>query len=176
MSNDLLDLTQIESGGLMLALEPVALREAVEQVFAMLSAQAQQQGVALELAPGAPLEAETDRTRLRQVLLNLLSNAIKYNRRGGQVTVSVQPGPGGLCLAVRDNGVGMAPEHLARLFEPFQRGAQAASGIEGSGIGLALTRALVRRLGGRLEVESRLGQGSCFSVVLPAAHGADAGR
>ena len=172
MINDLLDLTQIESGGLALAPEPLAPREAVEQVFAMLSAQAQQQGVSLVLAeepPGSPLLIETDRTRLRQVLLNLLSNAIKYNRRGGLVEVSIGPDRDEACLRVRDTGLGIAPDHLARLFEPFERGAQATSGIEGSGIGLALTQALVQRLGGRLEVASRPGEGSTFSVWLPAA-------
>ncbi len=168
MINDLLDLTRIESGGLALAPSRVELRELVLQVSALLSDAAARQGVSLELLPGPLLGIDADRTRLKQVLINLVSNAIKYNKSGGRVAVTVEPaGDGTVLIAVADTGVGIAEEHLARLFEPFQRGPHERSGIEGSGIGLALTQALVLRMGGTLGVHSRPGEGSVFRVRLP---------
>jgi signal transduction histidine kinase len=168
MINDLLDLTRIESGALALAPSRIELRELVLQVFALLSEAAARQGVSLELLTGPLLGIDADRTRLKQVLINLVSNAIKYNKSGGRVQVTVEPaGDGTVLIAVADTGVGIAEEHLARLFEPFQRGPHERSGIEGSGIGLALTQALVLRMGGTLGVQSRPGEGSVFSVRLP---------
>jgi PAS domain S-box-containing protein len=168
MINDLLDLTRIESGGLALAPSRIELRELVLQVFALLSDAAARQGVTLELAPGPLLSMDADRTRLKQVLINLVSNAVKYNRSGGRVTVAVeQAADGQASIRVDDTGLGIADEHLAGLFEPFQRGPHERSGIEGTGIGLALTRALVLRMGGSIEVSSRLGSGSSFGVRLP---------
>jgi PAS domain S-box-containing protein len=171
MINDLLDLTRIESGGLALAPSRVELRELVLQVFALLSEAAARQGVALELAPGPLLGIDADRTRLKQVLINLVSNAVKYNRPGGRVRVLLAAEDGAVHIEVADDGIGIAEDHLARLFEPFQRGAHERSGIEGTGIGLALTRALVLRMGGGIEVASRLGEGSCFVVRLPREAG-----
>ena len=168
MINDLLDLTRIESGGLSLAPSRVELRELVLQVFALLSEAAARQGVALELVPGPLLGIDADRTRLKQVLINLVSNAIKYNRPGGRVELAVEADADGtVSIAVTDTGIGIAEEHLVRLFEPFQRGPHERSGIEGTGIGLALTRALVQRMGGAMAVHSRLGEGSVFRVQLP---------
>ena len=168
MINDLLDLTRIESGGLALAPSRIELRELVLQVFALLSEAAARHGVSLDLLPGPLLAVDADRTRLKQVLINLVSNAIKYNKPGGRVDLTVEPAGDGLFLiAVADTGVGIAEEHLQRLFEPFQRGPHERSGIEGSGIGLALTQALVLRMGGTLGVQSRPGEGSVFSVRLP---------
>jgi hypothetical protein len=168
MINDLLDLTRIESGGLSLAPSRVELRELVLQVFALLSEAAARQGVTLELVPGPLLGIDADRTRLKQVLINLVSNAIKYNRPGGRVELAVEADADGtVSIAVTDTGIGIAEEHLVRLFEPFQRGPHERSGIEGTGIGLALTRALVQRMGGAMAVHSRLGEGSVFRVQLP---------
>ncbi len=168
MINDLLDLTRIESGGLALAPSRMELRELVLQVFALLSDAAAKQGVTLVLEPGALLALDADRTRLRQVLINLISNAIKYNRAGGRVVVTIGAAPGGLAmLRVEDTGQGIDDDHLQQLFEPFQRGPHERSGIEGTGIGLALTRALVLRMGGRIDVASTRGVGSVFTVVLP---------
>jgi signal transduction histidine kinase len=137
--------------------------------------------VALALEPAAsgaaPVVAWADRTRLRQVLINLLSNAVKYNRAGGWVRVRVhalahaQPlaPPRAVQLEVEDGGQGIAPEDLAQVFEPFQRGRHVAGAVDGAGIGLAVTRALVQLMGGEVAVASTPGQGSTFSVVLPAA-------
>jgi signal transduction histidine kinase len=129
-------------------------------------------GVGLPWRPDASQTAAlADRTRLRQVLLNLLSNAVKYNRHGGTVEVEVDGGGAGVVtLCVRDSGVGIAAEDLAQVFDPFQRGVHQGSRIEGTGIGLSVTRSLVLLMHGRVEVESTPGVGSTFTVTLPAAN------
>ena len=170
MINDMLDLTRIESGGLALQPEPVALRALVEQALEMVRAMAEKAQVSLQLLPGAECVVQADPTRMRQVLLNLLTNAIKYNRAGGrvEVTVSATP-PGHASVAVRDTGLGIAEADLPRVFEPFHRGDHAGGTIDGAGIGLAVTRALVQLMGGQIHASSVAGAGSVFSVSLPAA-------
>jgi signal transduction histidine kinase len=115
------------------------------------------------------LAVRADRTRLKQVLLNLLSNGIKYNRPGGAVTLRARPAEDAVLIEVADTGVGIAGEHLARLFEPFQRGAHSQSSIEGTGIGLAVSRSLVELMGGRIDALSTPGKGSLFTVALASA-------
>ncbi|MBX3636454.1 MAG: ATP-binding protein, partial [Rubrivivax sp.] len=129
--------------------------------------------VTLALADGGDaLVVQADRTRLRQVLLNLLSNAVKYNRPGGRVELRVSTGQDGEpTLTVADTGVGIAEDELPLVFEPFQRGRQARGGVEGAGIGLSVTRALVQLMGGRIAAHSQPGEGSVFAVTLPAAAG-----
>jgi signal transduction histidine kinase len=170
MINDLLDLTSIESGRLTLQREPVALDQLLQDGAAMLHAGAVEAGVqvTLDCPPGLVLQA--DRTRLRQVLLNLLSNAIKYNRRGGQVALRAsRQADGGTTLEVQDTGVGLRREELAQLFQPFNRLSHAHGPIEGTGIGLAVTQALVTLMGARIEVHSAPGVGSTFRVTWPGA-------
>ncbi len=172
MINDMLDLTRIEAGGMALQLEPVALRALVVQALALLGTQADKAQVKLVLLPGAEFSVQADRNRMRQVLLNLLSNAIKYNRPGGSVTVELAPqAAGDITVNIHDTGLGISEAGMARLFEPFQRGDQASSSVDGAGIGLAVTRALVQLMGGDIQVASSVGAGSSFSVCLPrAAH------
>jgi signal transduction histidine kinase len=111
-----------------------------------------------------------DRTRLRQVLLNLVSNAIKYNRAGGRVEVRLaRIDADTVCCSVHDTGVGIAEAELPRVFDPFYRGPQAGTAIEGTGIGLSVTQALVALMGGRITVRSTVGVGSVFTLTLPAA-------
>ncbi len=171
MISDLLDLTRIETGGMALQLEAVALPALATQVLDMVRAEAQRAGVQLLLAPGTtPVSALADRTRLRQVLLNLLSNALKYNRPGGRVTLRLgQDTQGWPLIEVEDTGLGIAPSDLPHVFEPFQRGAQAHGSVDGAGIGLSVTQALVVLMGGQVQAYSRLGEGSSFSVSLPPA-------
>jgi len=170
MINDMLDLTRIESGGMSLNSEAVALRELVERAIELVRATADQAQVQLLLQPGAELTVQADRTRLLQVLLNLLSNAIKYNRPGGQVVVQITSGaPGRATVSVRDTGLGISEADLPLIFEPFHRGAQAAGAVDGAGIGLAVTRALVQLMGGEIQAASAPGAGSVFSVQLPLA-------
>ena len=172
MIGDLLDLTRIEAGGMALQLDAVDLRALASEGLEMLRDSAEKAQVTLALADGgANAVAHADRTRLRQVLLNLLSNAVKYNRPGGSVEIRVlRVDAHEVLISVRDSGVGIAEAELPRLFEPFYRGPQAAaSAVEGAGIGLSVTHALVTLMGGRVAVHSTPGAGSTFSVTLPAA-------
>jgi hypothetical protein len=110
---------------------------------------------------------QADPTRLRQVLLNLLTNAIKYNRPGGEVSIDSESRDDMVALVVCDTGRGMDAAQLGQAFEPFNRLGREHEGIEGTGIGLPIVRALVERMGGRLEVTSTPGEGSRFEVFLP---------
>lgn len=110
----------------------------------------------------------TDGVRLRQILLNLLSNVIKYNAENGNVTIDCQQmGSDRVRISVTDDGIGIAPEHKFRLFELFQRLGQEAVTIEGTGIGLTISKRLVQLLGGDIGYESQVGKGSTFWVILP---------
>jgi hypothetical protein len=175
MIGDLLDLTRIEAGKLPVQIDAVPLPALAEEALELMRPQAAAAQVRLTLLPAAAAPAaQADRLRLRQVLLNLLGNAVKYNRPGGSVELEIasaaaEDGSPQVTLHVRDNGHGIAEADLPRLFEPFNRLAQARSGIEGSGIGLAVTRALVLLMHGRIDVRSEPGRGSTFSVTLPAA-------
>ncbi len=171
MIGDLLDLTRIESGGMALTLESVALRRVAAEGLEMLRAEAERAQVALSIAPGGEAAlARADGTRLRQVVLNLLSNAIKYNRPGGRVELRVfTVGDDEVRLVVRDTGIGIAEPDLPLLFDPFFRAAGSPRVAEGNGIGLAVTKALVELMAGRIEVQSTPGAGSAFGVTLPAA-------
>jgi PAS domain S-box-containing protein len=173
--NDVLDIARIESGEMSLSTESVALAELVDETIDLLRPLATDAGVSLH-ADGGPAEDHVlaDRQRLRQILLNLLSNAIKYNHTDGDVWVGWQASDGHVAVTVRDNGQGIAPEHHDRLFTPFDRLGAEGSGVEGTGIGLALTRALAEMMGGSISVESAPGQGSTFTVTLVAAPAADA--
>ena len=170
--NDVLDLSSLESGERPLKRAPVPLQPLVESVLPLVETMAAQYRV--ELRAG-PLDAAVaaDAMRLRQVLINLLSNAIKYNRRDGWVSVAAQASGGQVRLRVEDCGRGMTPEQLQQVFEPFNRLGVEAEGIDGTGIGLAIVRASMERMGGRIEVESTAGSGSCFTLVLDQAQPPD---
>jgi len=167
--NDVLDLARIEAREAPLKPEPVALGAAVAECIAMIAPKAAELGVAVHWDSPAlePHAVWADPTRLRQLLLNLVSNGVKYNRRGGWVRVSAARRQGQAVLSVRDNGLGIAPARASQLFQPFNRAGREASGIEGTGLGLALTRLLVEQMGGAIEFDSTEGQGSEFRLVLP---------
>ena len=169
--NDTLDLSRIESGSLSLTMQPVDLAQLAEAVRSLVAGAAAQRGVAvaIEAAPGLP-PVEADPLRLRQVLTNLLSNAVKYNRPQGAVTVQIgEDGDGQLRLSVSDTGLGMNHEQLRRLFQPYDRLGREGSGVEGTGIGLVIARRLIELMGGTLAVDSRSGEGSTFTVRMPAS-------
>ena len=164
--NDVLDLSSLESGELALHLGPVCLATLTQTTLPMLQTQADAAGV--ELLPGLITgHALADPVRLRQVLINLLSNAIKYNHAQGRVWIDARPVDGMLRLRVRDNGLGMTADQCSHLFEPFNRLGREREGVGGTGIGLAIVHALIQRMGGTIEVHSRLGQGSSFEIDLP---------
>jgi PAS domain S-box-containing protein len=168
MIGDLLDLTRIESGHLHLQIEHVALAPLADECVALLQAQAAGAQVRVVGAPAVGVIVRADRTRLKQVLINLLSNGVKYNRSGGAVTLRTRSDGAQAVIDVSDTGVGIAAEHLGRVFEPFQRGAHGHSPIEGTGIGLAVCKSLVELMGGSIDVHSAPGKGSLFSVRLPS--------
>ena len=169
--DELLDLARIEVGRLNVRLEPVALQPVIQEAAAMCRMAADGQQIALRLdGVDEGLAAVADRTRLRQVLLNLLSNAIKYNHPGGRVDVVCRRAvPGRLRLTVRDTGIGLSPEQIGRLFQPFERLGREDSDIQGSGIGLALSKHLAELMHGSLGAESVPGLGSSFWIELPEA-------
>jgi len=169
--DDVLDLSSLESGELRISLQPVALAPLLAQTLPMLEALRARHGVELQLGalPGVVM---ADTTRLRQVLLNVLSNAIKYNRDGGRVHVEAQPVGTEVLIRVTDTGRGMSPEQLRHLYEPFNRlgrQSEGAGGVEGSGIGLAIVKALMERMGGSVQVQSTPGAGSVFELRLADA-------
>lgn len=168
--NEVLDLARIEDGRLELSSEPVDCARVAEECLTLVGPQAAAAGIRLVCSGLAGVRVRADRLRLKQVLLNLLSNAIKYNRPGGEVELSAAAGQPEACtrLTVRDTGPGIASEKLGDLFQPFSRLGAENTAIEGTGIGLAITRRLVEMMGGRVGVESERGAGSRFWVELPA--------
>jgi hypothetical protein len=173
--NEVLDLAQVESGRLALSPEALSLAELARDALALSEPLAQPREVKLlaEVADGFVVRA--DRLRLKQVLLNLVSNAIKYNRHAGTVHLHAEPqGADVVRLVVRDTGSGIAPDRLHQLFQPFSRLGAELGAVEGTGIGLALSRRLVELMGGRIGVDSSPGEGAAFWVELPRARLADA--
>jgi signal transduction histidine kinase/CheY-like chemotaxis protein len=168
--DEVLDLARIEAGRLSLSIERVDPQLVVRQVCDLVRPQAEAAGVTLSApAPVAGLGVTADRTRLRQVLINLLTNAIKYNRRGGHVWVEMRQTPEGAAIVVRDSGIGLPAGRMAELFKPFSRLGREESGIEGTGVGLAVSRRLAEAMGGRIQAESVEGEGSTFTLHLPPA-------
>jgi PAS domain S-box-containing protein len=171
MVNDLLDLQRAAGGQLVMRMEPLDAAQAVREVLRMLAPMAAEQQVSFEseLAPGIGVIA--DPTRLRQVLLNLGSNAIKYNRPGGKVPwrVASAADPARVQIVVADSGIGMTPEQVTRLFQPFERLGQEGSAIPGAGLGLVIVRSLVEQMGGTIELTSTPREGT--QAVLDFAAG-----
>jgi PAS domain S-box-containing protein len=180
--NDVLDLSRVESGQMTVTLESIDLRSVIEDALSMVAPLATTVGVktwisGLEGEPASRrAEAEigvsvvADRVRLRQVLVNLLSNAVKYNRPGGEVRVSWRASSDFCELRITDDGVGIAPDKLGQLFEPFNRLGAENSTIEGTGIGLVLSRRLVELMQGELSIESEAGRGTEVSLTLVSSH------
>jgi PAS domain S-box-containing protein len=167
--NDILDLSRIEAGELIVELGPVDIAECLGACVTLLQPLAHQHDVAVHVAPAGGLLAQADRTRLGQVLLNLLSNAIKYNRSGGTVWLEARSDGDAVRVAVRDTGRGLSAQQAGRLFQPFERLAAGATAIDGVGIGLAVSRRLMHAMGGDIGVDSQPGQGSTFWIRLPRA-------
>ena len=168
--NEILDLALIESGALSICLEPVPLFHVLHDCQAMMEPLADKKSVEVIFNDiDAPFVVLADPTRLKQVLINLLSNAIKYNKPGGSVVINCSAALGRLRMSVNDSGPGLTPESIAQLFQPFIRLGQENSGEEGTGIGLVMTKRLIELMGGKIGLESTLGEGSKFWVDMDLA-------
>ncbi len=186
--NDVLDLSRIESGEMSVATESVPLLRIIEEAATMISPLVTEAGIEVFVAPEddppAPAAArpadeiwvKADAVRLRQVLVNLLSNAVKYNRPGGSVRLTWQVDAGRCTVRVIDTGRGIPAEQFAKLFQPFNRLGAEGSAVEGTGIGLVLSRQLAQMMGAQLTLSSRLHEGTVASLALaltepPAGNG-----
>ena len=178
--NEVLDISRIESGKIELTLAPIKVAEIFNEAAALIQPLAAKRNVHVGRCSGQACDGvvQADRQRLRQIVLNLLSNAVKYNRTGGTVSLSCDPAstPGRLCLSVADTGAGITSADANKLFVPFERLGAERSGVEGTGIGLALAKRLVEAMGGTIGVESTPGRGSTFYVELPSSDTLVAGR
>src|SRR5205807_6498528 len=171
--NEILDISRIEAGRLQLSLERVPVQETVRQAIDLVQPSAAEAHVTVRseaIEDGVHVLA--DRQRLQQVLLNLLSNGVKYNRAGGTVTVACRESPASrLRIEVTDRGPGITADKLARLFTPFDRLGAEASAVEGTGLGLALSKSLVEAMGGALQVRSQPEEGCTLWVEVAVVAG-----
>jgi PAS domain S-box-containing protein len=177
--NEILDLSKIEAGRVSITAEPLSLADVLRDCEALVETQARGAHIRVTFSDLThPCRVMADRVRLKQVFVNLLSNAIKYNRTGGSVRVTCHPASAGwLRVSFEDTGAGLTPRQIAGLFRPFDRLGQERGPIEGTGVGLVVSKRLTELMGGSIGAESIVGTGSVFWVELPAApeHGAHAG-
>lgn len=166
--NEVLDLAKVESGQIELSLEPVEVSTVVTECLSLIAPLAGKRNIGIRFDELKDAAVRADRTRLKQVLLNLLSNAIKYNREGGSVKLDVRnEGAERLRILVTDSGQGIPANRMQELFLPFNRLDATNSNIEGTGIGLTITRRIVEMMGGTVDVRSEVGVGSTFWIELP---------
>jgi signal transduction histidine kinase len=170
--NDILDLSKIEAGRMELELTDFSLPVALDNAVTLVRERAGRRGIALHMTVVERLEqVRADERKVRQVVLNLLSNAIKFTPEGGRIDVGAKPVDGFIEVSVSDTGVGIAPEDQEAVFEEFRQVGTADKKVEGTGLGLALSRKFIELHGGRIWVESQLGAGSTFTFTLPVRRG-----
>ncbi|GEO43333.1 hypothetical protein SAE02_74810 [Skermanella aerolata] len=171
MINDILDMSRIDAGKMALQESMIDVSHLIAGCCRIMRTRARDAGVELmvEVAEGQSLHIMADEVRVKQILFNLLSNAVKFTLQGGMVRVTArEEAAGEITITIRDNGIGIAPEHLALVFEPFRQVDDALTRrAGGTGLGLALTKALVELHGGRLQLTSDVGKGTAVTVTLP---------
>lgn len=165
--NEVLDLSRIESGTINLSMESLSCAELVSECLALVKPIAQGLGIIINNTTIGGYVIRADRTRIKQVLLNLLSNAIKYNRPQGEVSIQVIGQDGWVRLAVSDTGYGISAARRQEVFQPFSRLGAEDTDIEGTGIGLTISRRLMEMMGGTIDMKSKEGRGSTFWIELP---------
>jgi two-component system, cell cycle sensor histidine kinase PleC len=167
--NDILDMSKIEAGRMNLVCETLILGEIVAESMRVVQQTAGERNIRLETLGNSGLEVPGDRRALKQVLINLLSNAVKFTPVGGQVSLRAYRYRGSVRIAISDTGVGIPRHEIAKLGRPFEQVEnQFTKGHKGTGLGLAISRSIIELHGGRLEIKSRLGEGTTVTCVLPA--------
>jgi signal transduction histidine kinase len=167
--NDILDLSKIEAGRMDLELSTFDLPSALSNAMTLVRERAQRHAIQLSLDVDQRLGSfEADERKFKQIVVNLLSNAVKFTPDGGKVEVSAKLDTDHVAIAVKDTGIGIAPEDHAAVFEEFKQvGRDYTRKAEGTGLGLALTRRFVELHGGQVRLDSALGKGSTFTITLP---------
>jgi signal transduction histidine kinase len=170
--NAVLNYTRIEAGNVSYHLEAVPVADALSSCEALTAPQMRSKGLTLHFQRCAPsLTVNADREKLQQIVLNLLTNSMKFTDAGGAVNLSCTASDGHIDIMVNDTGRGIEADQLQRIFEPFvQVDARLTRTQEGVGLGLAISRDLARGMGGDLLVESRVGEGSTFTLTMPLGH------
>ncbi|MEO8647643.1 MAG: ATP-binding protein [Acidobacteriota bacterium] len=167
--DDILELSMIESGSVLIELCRIKLAAVVDEIAASLSAKAAERGVTIERSFGSDVEVFADPRRLEQMLTNLVDNAVKFNRETGPVEITFEKSDGFDLISVRDEGDGIRPDHVARIFERFYRIDRGRTRqVGGTGLGLAIVKHLARLHGGDIMVSSTLGTGTIFTLKLPS--------
>ena len=170
---EILDLSRIEAGSMNLQIEPTDTGAIIDECLSLVATQARNRMVALrDLGGGSPPPwIMADRRRVKQVLVNLLTNAIKYNQENGRVKIGFETLPNEyLRISISDTGVGIPPDQLGSVFDPFFRSAMVSRTVDGVGIGLAIAKQLIESMDGTIALESSLGVGSTFWIELPIAN------
>jgi two-component system, NtrC family, sensor kinase len=170
--NDILDLSKIEAGRMELELSDFDLPMAIDNALTLIRERAARRSIALHTTVDERLgQMQGDERKIRQVLLNLLSNAIKFTPEGGRIKVAAKPVDGFIEVSVSDTGVGIAPEDQEAVFEEFKQVGMADKKVEGTGLGLALSRKFIELHGGKIWVKSQVGEGSTFTFTVPVRRG-----
>lgn len=165
--SELLDLAAVESGKLNISIDAVFCQDLIKETLELIAHQARDRNIHIDnQLPDQDFQVSADRLRLKQCLLNLLSNAVKYNRPNGEVSVRMSQQGQQIAISVIDSGLGISPNDLPKLFQPFSRFHPDQDSIEGAGIGLLITKHMVEMMGGQLLVTSQPGQGSEFTLLL----------
>jgi signal transduction histidine kinase len=170
--NDILDLSKIEAGRMELELTDFNLPATLDNALILVRERAGRHGIALHMSVDERLEqVRADERKIRQVVLNLLSNAIKFTPEEGRIDLRAVPGDAGVEVSVSDTGVGIAPEDQEAIFEEFRQVGTVAKKVEGTGLGLTLSRKFIELHGGRIWVHSQVGVGSTFTFTIPVRRG-----
>lgn len=168
--NEVLDLSKIESGTIDLSIKSYSFNDIIKETLALIQPTTDKHAIQIDnkISPLANINIDVDFTRYKQVLLNIISNAIKYNSENGKVTIDYSLEDNKMfCLSVKDTGKGLTPEQQESIFTPFERAQNEYSNIEGTGIGLSISKNLAEKMGCKITVESQVGDGSCFYIYTP---------